>query len=37
LAKQALELHENQTFAAAFQCNAGDAMVREETKRCQIW
>ena len=24
-------------FAAAFQCKAGDAMVREEAKRCVIW
>jgi endothelin-converting enzyme/putative endopeptidase len=24
-------------FAEAFQCKAGDAMVREEAKRCQIW
>ena len=24
-------------FAAAFSCKAGDAMVRDETKRCQIW
>lgn len=24
-------------FAAAFQCKAGDAMVRDDTKRCQIW
>jgi putative endopeptidase len=24
-------------FAAAFQCKASDAMVREETKRCVIW
>ena len=24
-------------FAAAFQCKAGDPMVRTETKRCQIW
>ncbi len=24
-------------FAAAFQCKAGDAMVREEKKRCVIW
>lgn len=24
-------------FAAAFQCKAGDAMVRPETDRCQIW
>jgi putative endopeptidase len=24
-------------FAAAFQCKASDAMVRDETKRCQIW
>ena len=24
-------------FAEAFQCKAGDAMVREESKRCQIW
>jgi putative endopeptidase len=24
-------------FAAAFQCKAGDAMVRDETKRCVIW
>lgn len=24
-------------FAAAFSCKASDAMVRDETKRCQIW
>jgi putative endopeptidase len=24
-------------FAEAFQCKAGDAMVREESKRCVIW
>jgi len=24
-------------FAEAFQCKAGDAMVREPSKRCQIW
>jgi putative endopeptidase len=24
-------------FAEAFQCKASDAMVREESKRCQIW
>jgi putative endopeptidase len=24
-------------FAAAFQCKAGDAMVRDTTKRCVIW
>jgi len=24
-------------FAQAFQCKAGDAMVRSEEKRCQIW
>jgi predicted metalloendopeptidase len=24
-------------FAEAFQCKTGDAMVREEAKRCQIW
>lgn len=24
-------------FAEAFQCKAGDAMVREDSKRCQIW
>jgi putative endopeptidase len=24
-------------FAEAFQCKAGDAMVREPAKRCQIW
>jgi len=24
-------------FAEAFQCKAGDAMVREEAKRCQVW
>lgn len=24
-------------FAEAFQCKVGDAMVREESKRCQIW
>jgi len=24
-------------FAAAFQCKTGDTMVRDETKRCQIW
>jgi len=24
-------------FAEAFQCKAGDPMVREESKRCQIW
>jgi putative endopeptidase len=24
-------------FAQAFQCKAGDAMVREEKERCQIW
>jgi len=24
-------------FAQAFQCKAGDAMVREPAKRCQIW
>lgn len=24
-------------FAEAFQCKTGDAMVREESKRCQIW
>jgi putative endopeptidase len=24
-------------FAAAFQCKAGDPMVRDESKRCQIW
>ena len=24
-------------FAAAFQCKTGDAMARDETKRCQIW
>lgn len=24
-------------FTAAFQCKTGDAMVREEAKRCQIW
>jgi predicted metalloendopeptidase len=24
-------------FAAAFQCKAGDSMVREDSKRCQIW
>jgi putative endopeptidase len=24
-------------FAEAFQCKIGDAMVREESKRCQIW
>jgi predicted metalloendopeptidase len=24
-------------FAEAFQCKAGTAMVREESKRCQIW
>jgi len=24
-------------FAASFSCNASDAMVRDETKRCQIW
>ncbi len=24
-------------FAEAFQCKAGDAMVRPETERCQIW
>jgi len=24
-------------FAAAFQCKADDAMVREEAKRCVIW
>ncbi len=24
-------------FAAAFQCRAGDAMVRAEKERCQIW
>jgi putative endopeptidase len=24
-------------FAEAFQCKAGDAMVREESKRCQVW
>ena len=24
-------------FAAAFQCKTGDAMVRDETKRCVIW
>jgi putative endopeptidase len=25
------------SFAEAFQCKAGDAMVREEKDRCQIW
>jgi putative endopeptidase len=25
------------SFAAAFQCKTGDAMVRETSKRCQIW
>jgi len=25
------------TFAAAYQCKAGDAMVRPPEKRCQIW
>jgi putative endopeptidase len=25
------------TFATAFQCKAGDAMVRPQTDRCQIW
>lgn len=24
-------------FAAAFACKAGDTMVRDDTKRCQIW
>jgi predicted metalloendopeptidase len=24
-------------FAEAFSCNAGDAMVRPEKERCQIW
>jgi len=24
-------------FAAAFQCKAGDPMVRPEKDRCQIW
>lgn len=24
-------------FAAAFECKASDAMVRDETKRCRIW
>ncbi|HEV7797440.1 MAG TPA: M13 family metallopeptidase, partial [Pyrinomonadaceae bacterium] len=24
-------------FAAAFQCKTGDAMTRDETRRCQIW
>jgi putative endopeptidase len=24
-------------FAEAFQCKTGDAMIREESKRCQIW
>jgi len=24
-------------FAAAFQCKAGDPMVRPETERCQVW
>ncbi|MEP6919733.1 MAG: M13 family metallopeptidase [bacterium] len=24
-------------FAAAFQCKAGDAMVRPDTDRCQVW
>ena len=24
-------------FAEAFQCNAGDAMVRAEKDRCVIW
>jgi endothelin-converting enzyme/putative endopeptidase len=24
-------------FAAAFSCKAGDAMVRDEASRCQIW
>jgi endothelin-converting enzyme/putative endopeptidase len=24
-------------FAQAFQCKAGDPMVRDEKERCQIW
>jgi endothelin-converting enzyme/putative endopeptidase len=24
-------------FAQAFQCKTGDAMVREDKDRCQIW
>jgi len=28
---------EHATFAEAFHCNVGDAMVRSPEKRCQVW